>query len=331
MRILLTGSSGYIGARLVSRLKQAGHHVIGLDRAPCAGDIPDDFIECDLLEKARYAPALEHVDAIWHLAAAKGDWGISEAEYFRDNLDATRALLEAAREAGVRKWIFYSTVSTLGPSDKPLDESAPRRPANPYGASKAACEELFDLYLAEEPDAHVLTIRPSVVFGPGNPWNTNIFRLIEAIHKNRFLMIGRGQEVKTTSYIENLLDAHMFLFARQSDGNRRGHDIYHYVDEPGETTAALVAQIHGLLGRKPPSLHLPLAIASPLAALADAAAWVTGIDLPITSARIRKFCTATNFSAAKIRREGFRQNVANEEALRRTVDWFLSEYIGAAH
>jgi len=327
MRILLTGSSGYIGRYLASLLKQAGHSVIGFDRDSDPSVPLDEFIHADLIEPGRYVGALKTVDHICHLAAARGDWGIPKEEYYRDNLEATRALLEAARRAGVKRWMFYSTVSALGPSEVPLSEEAPRRPINAYGGSKADCEALFDRYVSEEPNANVITIRPSVVFGPGNPENTNIFRLIDAIYRNRFVMVGRGQEVKTTSHLDNLLDAHMFLMERQLRDGGQGHELYHYVDTPGETTASLVAHIHRLLGKRAPRLRLPLAIASPVAVVGDMAAAVTGMDLPITSARVRKFCTATNFSAERIRGLGYKQRVSNGTALARTVRWYLESYL----
>lgn len=327
MRIVVTGVAGYIGRSLVERLHAQGHHVIGLDRSAWQGPKLERFVRCDLLEPSSYADLLAGADCICHLAAAKGDWGISEAEYFRDNLQATRALLEAAERANVHRWVFYSTVSVLGPSDVPLDESAARRPANPYGASKAGCEELYEQYLTRNPRASVVTIRPSVVFGPDNPWNTNIFRLIESIYHKRFVMIGAGAAVKTTSYIENLLDAHMLLMERQLAAVRAGIEIYHYVDEPAESTAKLVQRIYRHLNKRAPRLRLPLALASPLALAGDAAARVLKIDLPITSARIRKFCTGTNFASDAIRRAGYAQRVDNDEAMRRTVDWYLHSYL----
>ena len=323
MRVILTGSSGYIGRLLAPRLAAKGFSVIGIDRDTSSGAGLADFIRCDLLDTGKYARSIRAGDHVCHLAAAKGDWGISKEEYYRDNVDATRALIGVARAAGVNRWLFYSTVSALGPSAEPLDESAPRRPANPYGASKAECEELFDQYVAEEPDVHVVTLRPSVVFGPENPWNTNIFRLIDAIHRKRFVMVGRGPEVKTTSFIDNLLDAHEFLMARQLRLGGRGQEIYHYVDSPGETTAALVAMIYAALRKNARPIRVPLFVAAPLALIGDALAKVTGIDLPITSARIRKFCTPTNFAAGKIRGLGFQQRVDNEAAIRRTVEWYL--------
>ena len=326
MKIVLTGCSGYVASRLAPRLRRAGHELTGIDRAPPPPALElDRFTPADLLEPDSYRSALAGADLICHLAAAKGDWGISEAEYERDNVAATRALIEAAHSAGVRRWIFYSTVSALGPSDIPIPEESPRRPANAYGRSKAKCEELYERYLADNPDAHLLNIRPSVVYGPDNPWNTNIFRLIDAIHRNRFLMIGRGGEVKTTSFIDNLVEAQLFLMERHGGGS--GIDTYHYVDAPALTTAELVARIHALLGKRPLGLRLPLALASPLALVGDAAAALTGIDLPITSARVRKFCTSTNFSSEKVRRFGYAQPVSNDEALRRTVEWYCERYL----
>jgi GlcNAc-P-P-Und epimerase len=325
MRVAVTGAAGYIGSRLVERLRRAGHEVLGIDRDVAAAGA-GRFLRCDLLDLASHARALEGVDLLCHLAAAKGDWGISDAEYRRDNVEATAALLEYAHRAGIRKWIFYSTVSVLGPSDVPLDERAPRRPVNAYGATKAECEALLERYVGQVPDARVLVIRPSVVFGPGNPDNTNIFRLVDAIHRKRFVMIGRGYEVKTTSYIDNLLDAHEFLADRELRRSATGTEVFHYVDAPGETTAGLVADIYASLGRKRPALRLPLVLAAPLALAGDAAAAIFKVDLPITSARVRKFCTATNFDAGAIRAEGFVQRVGNAEALRRTVDWYLSRH-----
>jgi nucleoside-diphosphate-sugar epimerase len=323
MRILLTGCSGYIGRQLASRFKNGGHQVIGLDRNPCDGLPLDDFIQCDLLEWTRYRHALSNVDQVCHLAAAKGDWGISDAEYHRDNVEVTRVLLDTAARANVRRWFFYSSVSALGPSNVPLGEGAPRRPANAYGRSKAACEALFEEYVAQTTDARVVIIRPSVVFGPSNPRNTNVFRLIDAIYRKRFIMIGHGRDVKTTSYIDNLLDAHVFLLQRQIAGHMGACEVFHYVDAPGDTTAALVHRIYDCLGMKPARLYLPIAVAVPIALVGDVAAALSGRDVPITSARVRKFCTATNFSADAIRELGFVQNISNQEAIRRTVDWYL--------
>lgn len=323
----MTGCAGFIGRRLLQVLRDAGHEVMGLDRVPCDGMPSNTFLHCDLLDERCYIDALATTDMVCHLAAARGDWGISEAEYFRDNLEATRTLIGAMKRTGVNKCLFYSTVAVLGPSDVALTEASIRKPINAYGASKAACEELFEDFVRADADARVIVLRPSAVFGPANPANTNVFRLIDAIYRRRFLMVGRGEEVKTTSFMENLLEAHRFLMRDRFSAGRKGYEIYHYVDSPAETTRALVTRIQACLERKPAVIALPRSLASLLGTFGDVAARFSGMDIPITSARIRKFCTPTNFAAEKIRALGYTQPISNEAATRMTVEWYLTSYL----
>ncbi len=324
MDVLLTGSSGYIGSRLADRLTEQGAVVDGVDRVPPEGCSISGVVTGDLLDDSTLEQMNTDVDCICHLAAAKGDWGITEDEYYRDNLDVTRNVIKAGLEAGVEDWVFYSTVSALGPHHEPVDEDADFNPINPYGASKAEAEKLFHQLAADDSEARVLIIRPSVVYGSGNPPSTNIYRLINAIHNRRFAMVGPGEAIKSTSYIENLLEATLFLMKRME----RGVQTYIYVDEPALTTGTLVERIYKLLGKSPPSWHIPLSVASPIATVSDWAADLTGIDFPITAARIEKFNRSTNFDASKIREEGFEQPVSNKEALRRTVEWHLNHEYG---
>jgi nucleoside-diphosphate-sugar epimerase len=298
--------------------------VVGVDRESGGASGLDRFVHGDILDDKVRSRALEGVDLVAHLAAAKGDWGISEEEYFRDNLEVTRALIEDGRAAGVEDWVFYSTVSVHGPSYEPIGEEAAFNPINPYGSSKAKAEELFRKLGEQNSGSRILILRPSVVYGPGNPASTNIYRLVDAIYNHRFAMVGPGEAIKSTSYIENLVQATLFLM----DQMNKGVQTYTYVDEPALTTGTLVERIYRLLGKKPPSWHIPLSVASPIATLADWAADLTGIDFPITAARIEKFNRSTNFDASKIREEEFEQPVSNEEALRKTVEWHLHHEYG---
>ena len=318
MKILLTGSSGYIGSSIIPHLKARGHVVVGFDRRPPTSQAIDEHFQGDLLDRALLEQALAGVETVMHLAAAKGDWGISTGEYVRDNVEATRRVIDAGRGQDVKRWIFYSTVAALGPSDAPLGEKAPFSPAIPYGASKAEAERLFLRFAKKDDQAEILIIRPSVVFGPGNPANTNIYRLIDAIHRGRFVMIGNGSKIKTTSYIDNLVAAHIFLMGRMAPGVQ----TYIYVDQPPLSTGQLVSRISQLLGRRRASWHLPLSIVKPVAYVADALAALTGLDLPITAARIQKFCTGTNFDPSAIHRLGFQQPVSSDDALRATIAWY---------
>jgi nucleoside-diphosphate-sugar epimerase len=322
-KILLTGSNGYIGRALVPCLRQAGLSVVGIDRKPCPYPLHnlDQFIEGDLREDMLLKRIPDGVDTVCHLAAAKDDWGLSSKEYFDDNVTATRQLLRLACEQGIRNWIFFSSVAVLGCSAAAVDESAPIAPEGAYGESKAEAERLFRELSAREPLARIAIVRPSVVFGPGNPPNTNVYRLIDSIHNNRFMMVGKGNVIKTTSYIENVVAATLFLIERL----RNGVQTAIYVDEPKLSTAEMVDKICNLLQKTSPRLSIPRWCAAPLAYLADFGAAVTRRDFPITAARINKFCRPTNFTATAIHALGFVQPVPIDEALQRTVQWYLTQ------
>jgi nucleoside-diphosphate-sugar epimerase len=320
MKVLVTGSSGYIGGRLARALAERGYAVTGMDRRSAGAACLDAFVHADLRETPPLADALADADAVFHLAAARADFGIPDREYRRDNVEATRALIELGRKAGVRQWVFYSSVSAMGPGAASRNESASPSPANPYGATKAEAEALFRRLADEDPSVAILVMRPSVVYGPGNSADTNVYRLIRAIDRRRFLMVGDGQTPKALSYVENLLAATLFAWERIQPGLQ----TYIYVDAPVLTTGEIVERICLLLGRHIPRWRVPLGLATALASSLDVLGTATGIDFPVTAARIRKFCTPTNFDAEAIRELGFRAPVSNTAALEATIRWYRS-------
>ena len=322
MRVLVTGSSGFIGPHLVEALIERGDYVVGLDRVPPSGIEPHAFVEGDLTDGESIEKALaQDVDLIAHLAAARADWGLTDEEYIRDNVTATRSLIEAGKEAGVGRWMVYSTVGVFGPSEVPLDDSAPRSPLDIYGETKAEAEALFEELSEAHPEMEITLLRPSAVYGPGNPDNTNVYRLIDAIYRRRFLMIGDGANTKTVSYLPNMIEATLFLMDRMAPGVHS----YIYVDSPALTTRSLVDQIYRRLGRRAPRLRLPLPLARSLAYPSDLMARALRVDLPITSSRIQKFCRSTYFDRSALDATGFVPTFSPEEALAATVEWYLDQ------
>ncbi len=156
------------------------------------------------------------------------------------------------------------------------------------------------------------------MFSEGQPTNTNLYRLIEAIRRRRFVLIGDGSEIKTTSYLHNVVDAALWLYDDLCSG---GIKIYNYVDEPRLTTRQMVDIIRTELGVRHPLPRLPLGLVERPARVLDWLGGCVGRDFPITAARIRKFCTATNFDASRIRRAGFVPHCSSIEALVRTARW----------
>jgi len=148
MRALVVGGAGYIGSVVARHLVEAGHSVTVADDLSTghAWAVPDgaELRLVDVLDR----PALGAVvalgfDAVLHFAALSlvGESVAEPARYFRANVGGSVNLLEAMRDAGVRRLVFSSTAAVYGePDSVPIAETAPTRPTNPYGASKVAVD-----------------------------------------------------------------------------------------------------------------------------------------------------------------------------------------------
>ncbi|HET8935697.1 MAG TPA: SDR family oxidoreductase [Polyangiales bacterium] len=148
MKVLVTGQLGYIGVEMVPALRAAGHEVVGLDTglynecdfiAP-----PDDVPNIDVDMRDVTADNLKGIDAVMHLAALSNDpLGDLDSQVTYDiNLHASIRLAEAAKKAGVKRFIFSSSCSLYGAGgDAFLDENAAFNPVTPYGESKIKVEQ----------------------------------------------------------------------------------------------------------------------------------------------------------------------------------------------
>lgn len=146
MKILLTGASGRVGRAIHVRLSPQ-HALAGLDRAPSSTvDLVGDVADAALLRRA-----LDGVDAVVHTAAlhAPHVGHVPDGEFRRINVDATRALLDAAAARGVRRIVYTSTTALYGDAATPdgragwVDEALPPQPRTIYHRTKLAAEELL--------------------------------------------------------------------------------------------------------------------------------------------------------------------------------------------
>lgn len=155
MNVFVTGGAGYIGSVCVEELLNAGHDVTVYDNLTeghrSAVDTRAVFIHARLGDKDNINEAVRDAkpDAIIHFAANAlvGESMTDPAKYFRNNVCNGLKLLEAARAANVKKFVFSSTCATYGPPDKiPMTEDLPQRPINPYGESKLMFEKILNWY-----------------------------------------------------------------------------------------------------------------------------------------------------------------------------------------
>jgi nucleoside-diphosphate-sugar epimerase len=319
---LITGGSGFIGYHFQQTLDQKT--IVNLDLvAPqfsygsryVQGDIRDP--EC-LRKALRAAP----IKQILCLAAEHKDFGISRPDYFRTNEHGTQVICDAATAADIDTIIFFSSVAVYGGLSGPSTELTRPAPDLPYGESKLAGEKVLEKWASEDPARRVLIIRPTVVFGERN--FANMLRLIIQVDSNRYAHIGAADNIKSVAYVKNLVAATMYARARLEPGVH----VFNYADGPQMSVRAIADTIADALKRRRPAT-LPYAVACPIGWAFDAAIKVTGRDLPISTARIRKALTETHHTAQKIHTLGFTPRFSSVEGLRRMVEWYTHEK--AAH
>ena len=149
MNLLVLGGAGYIGSVVTQQLLDEGHDVTVVDNMSKGHDwaVPEgaQLRQVDVLDQPALAAVLaEGFDAVLHFAALSlvGQSVAEPVSYFRTNVGGTLNLLDAMRDAGVRRLVFSSTAAVYGePESVPIAETAPTRPTSPYGASKLAVDQ----------------------------------------------------------------------------------------------------------------------------------------------------------------------------------------------
>jgi UDP-glucose 4-epimerase len=146
--VLVTGATGFVAGHLIPHLARGGHTVVAaghdLSRLPAAGGVLP--LCWDLSQPTAPAGVPRQLDAIVHLVQANVPFPDRAAEMFAVNVASTQLLLEIARSAGARRFVFTSTGSVYGPADRPRTEDDPTHGADYYAATKIAAERLVRAY-----------------------------------------------------------------------------------------------------------------------------------------------------------------------------------------
>jgi nucleoside-diphosphate-sugar epimerase len=318
MRVCVTGATGFIGALLSKCLATRCHEVRGLDLIrPEPDQRFEDFVHGDIRDPVAVRRAVEGMDAVFSLAAAHHDFGIDQATYFDVNERGSQVLCDELDRAGIQRVCWYSSCAVYGDCPAPRHEEATPCPSGHYGASKLAGEQVFRRWAAKGEGRSALVIRPTITFGPGNV--ANMYSLIRQIASGKFVIAGKASNYKSLSYVENLIDATLFLWERGAPG----FELFNFVEKPDLTSREIAQSVADALGKPSPGPTLPLPVVLALALPFDAVTALTGKDLGVSGMRVRKlFSQETKFEAAKIASAGFRSGVPVREGIARMVRWW---------
>lgn len=318
MKVLLTGATGMMGRLTAVKLLARGDEVTVLQRRPAG--LPTREILGDVSDVALVENACRAQDVVLHLAAkvdASGAW----RDFERVNIGGTAAVLAGCRTAGVGRLVNVSSPSVahsgrdlVGVAAEPAD---PQTARSHYARSKAVAERAA--LAADGPDLAVLSIRPHLVWGPGD--TQLVARIVERARAGRLPLIGNGAALIDATYVDNAADA--LVAAVDACGRVRGEALVVSNGEPrpvGEVLQRICAAagVRGPRGRVPAR---PAALAGAAIETLWATGWFPG-EAPLTRFLAEQLSTAHWFDQRRTREaldwvpavgmdEGFRRLAAS--------------------
>jgi dihydroflavonol-4-reductase len=324
MRALVTGATGFVGAAVARALLAEGWEVRALARKGSdrrnLQRIAVEVVEGNLNDAGSLAPALQGCAALFHVAADYRLGAFDPQELYRTNVDGTRNILSAAREAGVRRVVYTSSVATIGiPKDgTPGSEDTPSTLADMIGHYKRS------KFLAEEAareavraGSEVVIVNPSTPIGPGDVKPTPTGQLVFDAAAGRMpAYVDTGLNIV---HVDDVAAGHLLAFHRGRVGERYilgGQDM---------SLREILIDIAALVGRKPPTIRLPSAVVMPIAYVAEAVARVTGRPTRVTVEGVRMARKLMFFSSAKAARELGYQWRPPQQAFAAAIAWFREQ------
>ena len=328
---LVTGGTGFIGANVVRELLAAGATVRvlarpGGDRRALAG-VKVEIADGDLTDPASVRHAVTGVQAVYHVAADYRLWARDPAVLYRANVDGTRAVLDAAAEAGVGRVVHTSSVGALGiPTDgTPGTEDTPVALADMVGHYKRSkfLAEQVALEFARR-GLPVVVVNPSAPVGPWDVKPTPTGQMIVDFLRGR--MVATLDTGLNIVHVRDVARGHLLAAERGKPGERYilGHA------QGNLSLAEIFRLLASLTGGRAPRFRVPYAVAWCSAVACEGVARVTGRPPAVALTAVRMARKRMYFDPAKAVRDLGLPQTEPRQALADAVAWFRAQRGGPA-
>ena len=310
-RVFLTGATGFVGTGVLDAMLAEGHDVRALVRTCTAAErLRARGIDA-VVGVVRQPLALEGFDAVVHLAAVVdpallGD----EREVDAVNRAAAIALADRARDAGVKTFVFTSSIAAVGFHDEVVTATTPYRPVTPYGRAKRDVEEALRDRIT--PSFRPVILRPPTIIGPGERYN--FLGWVRATARGVFRPIGSGDNTFPLVSLRNTVRA----ILASVDG-RVPAGIHPLADPVRYSVRRIHRAICAALGVKPARLGIPRPVAQAIAVVNDTLAPL-GVPQILGRARVRTLTVDQPFDVGSLLAAGTPLSACLEEEVRITVE-----------
>lgn len=313
MNILITGGSGFIGTRLTDYLLENGYAVKIYDKIE-SKKYPELTTIGDVRDKEVLTKACKGVDIIYNLAAEHADNVTPLSLYDDVNVGGAKNIVAAAKENGIKKIIFTSSVAVYGLNKGETHEECNPSPFNAYGHSKLSAEKVFINWAENDKENTLVILRPSVIFGEEN--RGNVYNLITQVHNGNFMMVGKGDNKKSMGYVGNISAFLAFILNEKS-----GVHIYNFADKPDLTSREIIEIIYSELNKTNNFPSIPTFLGLMGGYAFDIISKITGKKYPISSIRIKKFTSETTVNTDRLHTTDFKPKYTLEQGLRKMIQY----------
>lgn len=315
-KVAVTGVSGFTGSALVNKLLAEGYQVQALARHSTTIPIKANLtiVPGDLSDTQALAKLVAGAETVFHIAAMYRSEGNYE-EFHAVNVDGTQALLTASKEAGVKRFIYCSTIGVHGNvASTPADENAPFNPRDFYQDTKLLAETICR-------DAHgkniqTVIIRPCAIYGPGD---TRMLKMFKMLKKRAFFFVGNGQPNFHPVYIDDLVQGFMLAMTVKEAagetfiiGGPRYMPLRDYVQIAAQTIQVPT-----------PWIKMPYGLMNAAAMVCEAGSSLLGIQPILHRRRLTFFKHNRAFDITKAQHIlGYQAKVELPQGFANTVAWY---------
>ena len=328
MKVLVTGTGSLLLGGIASELVRRGDDVVCLQRRPSAFEGHQNAHEvlADICDAEAVAVAAQGCDAIIHGAARVGIVG-SQKEFYETNVIGTSNILQAAEQHHISRLVFVSTPSVAHTGDSligaPAGEAEIGRSRSYYAESKAIAERT--VLNARNEHLAVVAVRPHLVWGPGD--TQLVGRIVERAASGRLAVIGTGNALVDSTYIDNAISAHIAALDALHIGSACDGKAYVVSNGEPRTVNELMRSMCESAGIPFEPRHVSLALGIRLGSLIERL-WplMRSSEPPLTRFVAEQLGTAHWFDQRAVQQDlGWTPQVSLDEGFQRLTQWFASQ------
>jgi farnesol dehydrogenase len=319
-KIFITGSTGFIGSVLLEKLVQHGFSIKGLVRNKPETKTNVEYVIGDItdIESLRYG--MKDCRYVFHLAAYAKNWSPNPQIYEQVNIEGTRNVFTVAKELGIERIVWTSTIVTLGhtPSGVLGDETMPRiteKCFTKYEQTKTRMEQESNQWIKE--GLPLVIVNPTRVYGPGLFSESNsVSKLIDDFRRGRFpFLLNCGVNIGNYGFVNDIAEGHLLAMEHGKIGER------YILGGENVSLEKLFQTVDRVDGKKRFQWKIYWVIPMIVAYFFQFRAQYFGVYPPITPGWVRTFLVDWSFSCDKAKRELGYSPVSFEEGIRKTCQW----------